>query len=254
MTKSSGVSPIVWVGIGTDCDFRAEDIQTIGLKGVRFTLRAEGRRFSIRTRVPGVHTVHAFLFAAAVARSVGMAWCEIQAAMEDVRLETRQRIVHLRCDNVVLIDDTYNASPPSMRAALDVLASGTGVKIAVLGDMLELGPDEEAAHIEIGQEVARAADWLVARGERGAWIGDGAERAGMETRRIVRAATNADALHAVASLIRGALATGAATSSPKMRGSWERSKDANEWTVLVKGSRGMGMEEVVSGLIGASSC
>ena len=74
-----------------------------------------------------------------------------------------------------LYDDTYNANPASMRAALETLASvPASRRIAVLGDMLELGPEEERLHREIGRQVAGRADLLVAVGERARWIGEGA--------------------------------------------------------------------------------
>ncbi len=90
-----------------------------------------------------------------------------------------------------LVDDTYNASPVSVSAALAFLAEtpvGSGRRLAVLGDMLELGPDERALHERIGREAAGVLDGLVAVGERGRWIADAARAAG-----LTRVATAPDA-------------------------------------------------------------
>jgi len=81
-----------------------------------------------------------------------------------------------------LVDDTYNASPVSVAAALEFLAETSlpagGRRIAVLGDMLELGPDEERLHREIGVRAGEASDAVVTVGERGRWIAEGARRGG----------------------------------------------------------------------------
>jgi UDP-N-acetylmuramyl pentapeptide synthase len=123
-----------------------------------------------------------------------------------------------------LVDDTYNASPVSVSAALDFLAEtplpAGRRRIAVLGDMLELGPDEERLHREIGARAATAADAIVAVGPRGAWIADGAASGG------ARVATAADAEEAVAVLER------------------EVAPSVGD-LVLLKASRGIGLDRAV---------
>ncbi len=130
-----------------------------------------------------------------------------------------------------VVDDTYNASPVSMSAALDFLAE-TPVpagrrRLAVLGDMLELGPDEEQLHREIGVKAAGIVDGLLAVGRRGRWIGDAARAAGL---RMVGEAADADE---AAVLIDRHLAPGPGD------------------LLLVKGSRGIELDRVVDSLIGA---
>ena len=124
-----------------------------------------------------------------------------------------------------LVDDTYNASPISMTAALDFLAEtplGSGRRrLAVLGDMLELGPDEERLHREIGARAAAVSDGVVTVGERGRWIAEGARAAGAVT--VIMAS---DAHEAAASLERE-LAPGSGD------------------LVLLKASRGNGLERAV---------
>jgi UDP-N-acetylmuramoyl-tripeptide--D-alanyl-D-alanine ligase len=235
MARSSGIAPAILVGTHPDADYRADDLEAHGLDGWSFTLYAEGQRLEVRTVVPGTHTLHAFLAAAAVARSLDMTWAEVKDALETVRIDIRQRILR-RGNHVVIIDDSYNAAPMSMHASLTLLSASTGTKIAVLGDMLELGSLEEQAHREVGERAAKVADWLVVRGPRSQWLADSAVLNGLPTERVVRAASNSDAVDALERIIEDTAADSA--------------QHAVDWAILVKGSRGMGMEEVVAGLRG----
>jgi UDP-N-acetylmuramoyl-tripeptide--D-alanyl-D-alanine ligase len=233
MATSTGIARSILVGLSDDCHYRATDVRSHGLEGVSFTLVAEGTETPIRTNVPGIHTVHAFLSAAAVARELGMSWEEIQAAAELANLDARQRIVR-GSDGVLIIDDSYNAAPMSVSAALELLRESPGTRIAVLGDMLELGPEEEACHREVGERAALVADWLVTRGDRSRWIADEAERRGMPPHRVQRVSDNSAAVAAVREIL-----------AHEIDGD-----TTGDWSVLVKGSRGMRMEEVVNGLRG----
>jgi UDP-N-acetylmuramoyl-tripeptide--D-alanyl-D-alanine ligase len=128
-----------------------------------------------------------------------------------------------------LVDDSYNASPVSVSAALAFLAEtpvGGGRRLAVLGDMLELGPDERALHERIGAEAAIVLDGLVAVGERGRWIAEAARAAGLAS-----VATAADAAEA-RELVDQVLAP--------------RAGDV----LLVKGSRGIALDGLVAALTG----
>jgi UDP-N-acetylmuramoyl-tripeptide--D-alanyl-D-alanine ligase len=227
MAESSGIARSVLVGTSADSDFRATNIQLRGLEGTVFDIEAEGRRVPMETRVAGQHTVLAFLAAAATARELGLSWDEIQEGSARVRLDVRQRI--LRRDSMLIIDDSYNAAPMSVAAALDLLRESPGTKIAVLGDMLELGADEEQAHRGVGERAASVADWLVARGPRSAWTAEAAAQRGLPGSRVRHVDDNEQALEAIREIM----------------GSGGR-----QWAILVKGSRGMRMEEVVNGLQG----
>ncbi len=246
---ASGVAPVILVGLSADCDFRAEDVVSHGLNGISFTIRAEGQRYAVHTRVPGRHTLIAFLATAAIARRIGMSWTELQEAMAAVQLDLRQRIIR-PADGLIIIDDSYNASPLSMQAALDMLQTSSGGKIAVLGDMLELGSLEESAHRELGEQASSVVDWLILRGRCSAMVADAAERRGLSRRRIVRVGSNFDAVQAVKTILFGTpVAVGSAHTM--QRPSKDQSGENRvTWTVLIKGSRGMGMEEVVQGLRG----
>ena len=85
---------------------------------------------------------------------------------------------HRGLNGSTIIDDTYNASPASMRAALDLLGEVPGRKIAVLGDMRELGAAESDGHRDVGRRAAEVADVIYAVGDLGRWIGDAAIQAG----------------------------------------------------------------------------
>lgn len=229
MASASGSAPTALVGLHPDADYRATNVEARGLEGTSFTLRADGARLDVQTSVPGTHTLHAFLSAAAVARSLDLSWAEVKDAMESVRVDLRQRIVR-RGEHVLIIDDSYNAAPMSMLASLALLSASPGTKVAVLGDMLELGPLEEQAHREVGARVAEVADWLVVRGARSEWMVDAALAHGFSPQRVRRAGTNAEAVATIENIIND-------TVLPPL-----------DWAVLVKGSRGMAMEEIVTGM------
>jgi len=114
--------------------------------------------------------------------------------------------------------------------------------------MLELGPGEEEAHREVGERAAEVADWLVVAGVRSAWIAEAAERRGFPPDHVLRATTNAEAIHAVRTILR----TEESTMTPEEDPTASTGAPLDSaWAVLVKGSRGMRMEEVVEGLKGA---
>ena len=249
MAGASGVAPAVLVGLSGDCDFRAEEVVSDHLDGMSFTIRAEGQRYAVRTRVAGRHTLIAFLTAAAIGRKIGMSWTEIQEAMETLELDLRQRIIR-PADDLTIIDDSYNASPLSMQAALDLLQTSSGRKIAVLGDMLELGSLEECAHRELGEQASSVVDWLIVRGRCGEIVADAAERRGLPHRRIIHAGSNSDAVQAVQTILSGTRVLVGSALTMQRPDQDQSSAKRVTWTVLIKGSRGMCMEEVVQGLRG----
>ena len=218
-------------GLGPDADVRADDIAGRGLAGTEFTLHASWGTRRMHSATPGRHLVPHALAAAAVAERMGIPLDEVAAALEaGSRAEYRMNVVEA-ASGATLVDDTYNASPVSVGAALDFLAEtplpANRRRIAVLGDMLELGPDEERLHREVGAQAARSADAIVAVGTRGRWLADGARAAGAS--RIVTAEDAEEA----ASVLERDLAPGAGD------------------LVLLKASRGIGLERTVELLAGA---
>lgn len=132
----------------------ATDIQNLGLRGMQATFHISGDTFTARMKTPGLHTIANGLAACCVAHVLGMTSEEIKRGLE--KASTIQGRTHLiETNNLLIIDDCYNANPVSMREALDILTTATGRKIAVLGDMGELGTEERKLHYEVGEHLAK---------------------------------------------------------------------------------------------------
>lgn len=152
-------------GMSPDCDYRAEDIRN-GDGHVSFTFCAGELCIPVVLGTMGEHNVRNALVALGVAHQMGV---DLEAAAEKLREFHGQRLKFVPCDRCTVIDDTYNASPDSMRASIHVLSSMENVKgrrIAALSDMLELGEDEKEYHYEVGKYIAsQDIDELVVFGE-----------------------------------------------------------------------------------------
>jgi UDP-N-acetylmuramoyl-tripeptide--D-alanyl-D-alanine ligase len=209
-------------GFAARADVRAEEIVSAGLAGMRFVLVAPAGRVEISTPALGRHGVHNGLAAAAVGLAAGL---DLQAIETGLRrgwqAEHRDQIV--RAPGLTILDDSYNASPASMLAALELLATLPGRHVAVLGEMLELGEAHARGHLEVGRAAARQADLVVVVGQGAAGIARGASALG----EAVVAVADREAALAV---LRERLRPGDA--------------------VLVKGSRGAALESIVESLAG----
>jgi UDP-N-acetylmuramoyl-tripeptide--D-alanyl-D-alanine ligase len=168
---------VVTYGLSPDADVRAEDIESHGLAGVKFTLVHGDERASVYSRLPGVALVHNALAAAAAGIIDGLDVEEVAGALSEAQIPLRMS-QHRGVNGSLIIDDTYNASPASMLAALDLLGEVPGRKFAVLGDMRELGDATTEGHREVGRRAAEIADEIYAVGDLGRWIGDAAIEAG----------------------------------------------------------------------------
>jgi UDP-N-acetylmuramoyl-tripeptide--D-alanyl-D-alanine ligase len=172
-------------GLTPEADLWADEIVGAGMEGIRFRFhyrRPTGERHSseridsLHVKVPllGRHSVHTALRAAAVGLVEGMSWEEIIAGIQSMPGQLRLVVVP-GINGSTLIDDTYNASPASMVAALNLLndleSSGGGRRIAVLGDMRELGNYTGEGHQIVGRRAADVVDILVTVGELGRAIG-----------------------------------------------------------------------------------
>jgi len=218
-------------GLGPSADVRGEDVVSRGLDGTEFTVVAPWGRHRLRSASLGRHLVPAALAAVAVAEEFAVSLDEVAAALESGSSAPHRMVRVDALGGATVIDDSYNASPESVTAALEFLAEtpvGRGRRLAVLGDMLELGPDEERLHREVGARAVTALDGLVAVGPRGAWIGEAARAAGLAA---VFQATDA----AEAGLV---LERNLAPQVGDL--------------VLVKASRGVALDELVSTLTGVA--
>lgn len=174
---AKSAAPIVWYGQSTGATVRATDVEGHGLEGLSFRLRFGRLAQKVRTALIGRHHVSTALAAAAMALHLGMSFAEVVEALERARPALRLQPLPGKRGTTVL-NDTYNASPASVKAALDLLAEVPGRHVAVLGDMRELGAMEEAGHREVGRYAAERAQALVAVGALGRLIGEEAARAG----------------------------------------------------------------------------
>jgi UDP-N-acetylmuramoyl-tripeptide--D-alanyl-D-alanine ligase len=151
----------------------------LGLEGIRFRIHYQGETLHVKIPLIGRHSVHTALRAAAVGLIEGMNWQEILEGLSQGH--TQLRLAAVRSESgALLLDDTYNASPESMLAALNLLDELDGRKIAVLGDMLELGPYERGGHEMVGLRAGQVAGVLLTLGERAHIIAEAARRAGMK--------------------------------------------------------------------------
>ncbi len=173
----SGERKITFFG-GDRGDVRAEDICALGLKGSRFTLVSDRERFDVEVPVPGRHMVLNALAAAAVALDAGMSPEEIRSGIGKFRPIGGHSSI-LETERFTILDDCYNANPVSVKAGLDVLRDALGRKVAILGDMFELGEEERQMHGEIGSYAVRAgADVLVFIGKLSEYAYESALAAG----------------------------------------------------------------------------
>lgn len=142
-------------GLDSHSDYYADGIVNKGLFGCAFRLHTPEGCFAAETHLPGEHMIRNALAAAAVARQYGLTEREIAQGIASV-LPVGGRSNLVKRGSLTLIDDCYNANPVSMRAALDLLASAEGRKIAILGDMGELGENEAEYHAQIGAYAVNA--------------------------------------------------------------------------------------------------
>ncbi len=211
-------------GLTPRADLWADEVESLGLEGIRFRLHYGDEAVYLRAPLLGRHSVHAVLRAVAVALNEGLGWEEIARGLREESAQLR--LVAVRGPHGTLIlDDTYNASPPSALAALNLLEELNGArKIAVLGDMLELGDYEEEGHLKVGCRAAAVADLLIAVGERAHLLRRGATLCGMELSRIREVATPEEAV----AFLKGILQA--------------------EDVILVKGSHALRMDRIVAAL------
>ncbi len=214
---------VVSYGRTPDADIWADEIEVAGLIGVSFTAHRGAEQARARTNLLGAHSVYAALAAVAVATHMGVPFADAVGRLEQVEQELRQVVVP-GIAGATILDDSYNASPGSVLAALDLLARVPGRRVAVLGDMLELGSYETEGHQVVGRRAAEVADWLITIGPRAREIASTARSLGMRPE-AVEAYDRGD--QAVERLV-AALRPGD--------------------VVLVKGSRSMHLDRVVNAI------
>lgn len=158
-------------GLAPGCDVRAESIEEKGLDGtdLHITLQ-DGAGMKVHIPAPGHYMIYAALAAAACGLQAGLVPEQIREGIASYTpAGSRMRIT--AAGSIRILDDTYNANAPAMKEALRVLASVPGRKIAILGDMRELGKESERLHREVGKEAGRLhTDVVIAVGEEARYI------------------------------------------------------------------------------------
>ena len=215
-------------GRAAGADVTAENIGATPA-GSRFILKTPSGDARVELPVSGPHQVDNFLAAAAIGVAVGATPSDCAEAAVHLRPAAHRGELLRHSSGALLLDDAYNANPSSMRAALEALAALPGERhVAVLGDMLELGAEEERWHVEIGRAAVGRADLLICVGQRARWIGEGAVAAGFPAQSVRYVGASEDA----ADLLRILAESGDA--------------------ILFKASRGIGLDRAVA-LLSAES-
>ncbi len=218
-------------GERTDADLWADEIESAGMEGIRFRFHyrqpASTKVESLHVKAPllGRHSVHTALRAAALGLVEGLEWDEIITGIQSMPSQLRLVVVP-GINGSTVIDDTYNASPASTVAALNLLADlepkTGGRRIAVLGDMRELGSHSEEGHQLVGRRASSVVDQLITVGAMGLMIGEAARDAGLHTNCINSFGDFESTLEFLNKMLQ-----------------------ANDM-VLVKGSRAVGMETIAT--------
>ena len=212
-------APVTRFGTAGDADVRGTDLEPLGAAGFAFTLHARGEQRRVRVPLPGAHLLPNVLAAAAAGLVEDIPLDGVCSALEALDVPLRLTVRELP-GGVTLLDDTYNASPAATLAALDLLAEMPGRKLALLGDMLELGDLAESSHDAVGRRAAGVADVLFTVGDLASRIAQAAQGCGLQ------AAEHVDSKEAAARALIATLRPGDA--------------------LLVKGSRALALETVVA--------
>lgn len=225
-------------GLTPEADLWADQITSAGLEGIRFRfhyrLPGSTQVESLHARVPllGRHSVHTALRAAALGLVDDLSWEEIMTGLQSVPGQIRL-VVAPGINGSTVIDDTYNASPASTIAALNLLAdlepARQGRRVAVLGDMLELGHYTDEGHKLVGRRTVDVVDLLVTVGELGRAIGDEALKIGFDSQCVRQIVHHEETI------------------------AWLKTELRPDDIVLVKGSRAVGMDFIVTEIIANGS-
>lgn len=218
---------VFYYGLSPEAHLWADEVEGLGLEGIRFRLHYKKEAIYLRVPMIGRHSVETALRAAAVGLVEGLTWDEIIRGLQESQAQLRLSAVRTQ-SGALIIDDTYNAAPESTLAALNLLSEMQGRKIAVLGDMLELGQYEREGHQMIGMRAAQVADILVTLGVRAHIIADSARKAGMKKAAVFEYEQTAEIID------------------------WLNQNLAASDAVLIKGSHGLRMDKIVAALEASS--
>ena len=214
---------VFYYGLSPEADLWASDVEGMGLEGLYCVLHYGEDAIYCRVPLLGRHSVHTILRAAAVGLVEGLSWAEIIGGLQSTHSQLRLVAVQTP-SGALLLDDTYNAAPTSVIAALNLLDDLDGRKIAVLGDMLELGEYEERGHRIVGGRAAEVVDLLVTVGDRARWIAKEALSVRLDEDQVVMLEQGDEAIE------------------------YLEEKVGEGDVVLLKGSQGMRLDRIVTAL------
>ena len=222
ISQVNGRSPITY-GLKPQNDVYAANIESHGLSGSTCSINMKHHSFPANVPLPGNHMILNALAAALIGSILNMTQEEIASGIASVQpVNGRSNIIRL--DDKTIIDDCYNANPESMKAAINLLSVADTNKVAILGDMFELGNNEHDLHKEVGTYAAtREIDTIICVGTLSSYIYDGAAESFQG--KLLYFATREELLTALPSVI-----------------------NKND-TILVKASHGMGLELIVKALL-----
>jgi UDP-N-acetylmuramoyl-tripeptide--D-alanyl-D-alanine ligase len=218
----------VTYGIDHDADYRAVNVRIRGLLGSSFTLQAEGGTHDYTLALPGRHNLENLIAAIATARTLGISWDGIARGVGEAKPAYHRGVivpVAVADGEATVYDDTYNSNPYALASALALLEQAdvpNGRRIAVIGDMLELGAEELQFHRDAGRAIPRGVDAVIGVGKRSEALLDGAREAGFAE----AALHHFDDAAAAGAFLRTFLRAGD--------------------LVLVKASRGIGLDRIVT--------
>ena len=226
--SASTHAAVFYYGLTPDAHLCASDIHGLGLDGLALTLYYQGEKHPMTLPFIGRHSVLTILRAAAVGLVEGLNWQTIEDGLRQPQSQLRMSVTRASTGALIL-DDTYNAAPESTTAALDLLAEVTHPditaassprRVAVLGEMYELGPYERQGHQQVGRHAVQCCDILIAVGDRSKIIAEAALQAGMDPQQIHWQPTVQEAIQLL------------------------RSTVAEKDVLLIKGSHGLRMDRI----------
>jgi UDP-N-acetylmuramoyl-tripeptide--D-alanyl-D-alanine ligase len=212
-------------GIDHDADYRATNIRERGLLGTRFTLQAERRSIELELVLPGRHNLENLLAAIATARIAGISWEGIERGVREVKPAYHRGViipVVINGHAATIYDDTYNSNPYALKRTLELMTQAEAKRrVAVIGDMLELGEQELEFHRDAGRAIPKSIDVIAGVGKRSLALLDGAREAGFAEDRL----HHFDTAQEAGEFLKGEIREGD--------------------LVLLKGSRGIGLDKAV---------
>lgn len=218
----SALPQAVTFGISNQADVFASKITDRADQGSHFLLNG---KYRVRLPVPGKHNIYNALAAIATSLAAGLDYADIIPGIEQFK-PASMRLEILRIKDLLIVNDAYNANPQSMTAALETFTkiATDGRRIAIFGDMLELGKLSQTFHYNLGKEAAESMDIIIAIGKFSKSVVDGAISSGMNQNNLFKCNNNQAALTKLIDIIK-----------PKDK-------------ILIKGSRAIRLEEIVKGI------